>query len=94
MHQQKHKSMANNKDGLPFSENQSFRRDVRGRFCTQERQAYDKALNENKILRHERDKWYRAYLCLSNDNSRLTRQLNELKQKIKLLYEGQKHCVT
>lgn len=68
-------------------------RDRRGRFCTEERQAFDKALSENKYLRLEREKWYRAYKALSEDNSRLTREISALKQEITNMYERQKHCI-
>ncbi len=68
-------------------------RDRRGRFCTRERQVYDRAVEENKYLRFQREKWFRAYMALANDNSRLVREVNALKQEIQSLYERQKHCI-
>jgi hypothetical protein len=50
-----------------------------GRYCTKEQYAQDRVHNENKRLRYERDKYYRMYLAVANDNVRLERKLAELK---------------
>lgn len=41
------------------------------------------ALNENKKLRYEKEKYYRAYIALATRNVSLERELRELKEKIK-----------
>lgn len=58
-------------------------RDHRGRYCTKEQKRTDMALNENKILRYEKEKYYRAYIALATRNASLERELRELKEKIK-----------
>jgi hypothetical protein len=58
-------------------------RDHRGRFCTKEQKRTDMALNENKKLRYEKEKYYRAYIALATRNTSLERELRELKEKIK-----------
>lgn len=58
-------------------------RDHRGRFCTKEQKRMDMALNENKKLRYEKEKYFRAYLALATRNASLERELRELKEKIK-----------
>ena len=58
-------------------------RDHRGRYCTMEQKRTDMALNENKKLRYEKEKYFRAYIALATRNVSLERELRELKEKIK-----------
>ena len=60
-------------------------RDSKGRFCSAERAYADKAITENKRLRYDKEKYFRAYLAAANKCSRLERELNNLKTKIKQL---------
>lgn len=60
-------------------------RDHRGRFCTKEQKRTDMALNENKKLRYEKEKYYRAYIALATRNASLERELRELQERIKSL---------
>lgn len=53
-----------------------------GRYCTQEQYRQEKVDSENKMLRFERDKYFRMWLTASNKASRLERELTELKKKI------------
>lgn len=54
-------------------------RDSRGRFCTLERATYERASNENKNLRQLVEKYKRAFLVVSRENSRLHRELSAVK---------------
>lgn len=58
-----------------------------GQYCTAEQQRVDRIENENKVLRLEREKYFRAYLAAASRNSRLERELTALKAKIKELTE-------
>ena len=58
-------------------------RDHRGRYCTKEQKRTDMALNENRKLRYEKEKYFRAYIALATRNVSLERELRELKEKIK-----------
>lgn len=60
-------------------------RDHRGRYCTKEQKRTDMAMSENKRLRYEKEKYYRAYMALAQRNTSLERELIELKNKIKEL---------
>jgi len=60
-------------------------RDTRGRFCTKEKALYERTLSENARLRYECEKYRRAYIAVSQDNSRLTREMEELKQELSSL---------
>lgn len=60
-------------------------RDHRGRYCTKEQKRTDMALNENKKLRYEKEKYYRAYIALATRNASLERELRELQERIKSL---------
>ena len=53
-----------------------------GRYCTQEQYRQEKVYSENKMLRFERDRYFRMWLTASNKASRLERKLTELKKKI------------
>lgn len=53
-------------------------RDRRGRYCTRDQYRADKAESQVNFLRYDRDKWFRAYIALSREISRLTRKINEL----------------
>lgn len=58
-------------------------RDRHGRFATTERAYADRCVYENQRLRIERDKYYRAFLATSQRASRLERELQEIKSKLK-----------
>lgn len=63
-----------------FKEEPLRRKD--GRYCTQEQYRQEKVDSDNKILRFERDKYFRMWIAASNKASRLERELTELKWKI------------
>ena len=54
-----------------------------GRYCTKDQYRIDMVEEENKLLRLERDKYFRMYTAIERDNERLTRELIVLKSKIK-----------
>lgn len=56
-----------------------------GKFCTKEQYRMETIERENKILRFERDKYYRAWCSASNRLSVLEREINALREKIKNL---------
>lgn len=56
-----------------------------GKFCTKEQYRMENIERENKILRFERDKYYRAWCSASNRLSALEREINALREKIKNL---------
>ncbi|GEM_PF-6646855 len=56
-----------------------------GKFCTKEQYRMETIERENKILRFERDKYYRAWCSASNRLSALEREINALREKIKNL---------
>lgn len=56
-----------------------------GKFCTKEQYRMENLERENKILRFERDKYYRAWCSASNRLSTLEREINALREKIKSL---------
>jgi hypothetical protein len=60
-------------------------RDSKGRFATPERAYADKAIEENKRLRYEREKYLRAYLSAASMASRWHRKYIELQQKVQAL---------
>lgn len=53
-----------------------------GRYCTKEEYRIEMVVEENKLLRLERDKYFRMYTAIEKDNERLTRELMVLKSKI------------
>ena len=57
-------------------------RDRMGRFATPERAYADRAIEENKYLRHERDKYMRSYFAAADMASHWQRKYMELKEKI------------
>ena len=57
-------------------------RDSRGRFATPERAMADKAIEQNKYLRLEVEKYRRAYLAAASMSSRYHRELIEVKAKL------------
>lgn len=59
-----------------------------GRFCTKEQQRQERVDDENKRLRYERDKYYRAWLAAAKKTTELGRELQLLKDKIKQLCNG------
>lgn len=60
-------------------------RDRKGRYATPERAYADKAIEENKYLRHERDKCMRSYFAAADLASHWQRKYMELKEKIQSL---------
>lgn len=60
-------------------------RDHKGRYCTKQQKKNDMLAEENKKLRWERDKYYRAFMVLAQRNSSLERELITLKAKLKEL---------
>lgn len=56
-----------------------------GKFCTKEQYRMENLERENKILRFERDKYYRAWCSASSRLSTLEREINALREKIKNL---------
>lgn len=71
-------------EAVLFKDNERLR-ESNGRFCTRDRFLTERTANENKVLRFERDKYKRAYLALADENSRLRREIEEIKQRIKVL---------
>lgn len=63
-------------------------RDAKGRFATPERAYADRAIEENKRLRYEREKYLRAYLAASESASRWHRKYLELQEKINALTQN------
>lgn len=59
-----------------------------GRFCTPEQMRVERVDNTNKLLRYERDKFYRMWLAASKKASRLERELVKIKEKIGGLMNG------
>ena len=69
-----------------FDNDPAFRmRDSKGRFATLERARTDKAIEENKYLRLQVEKYRRAYIAAGETSSRYHRELLKLKEKIKEL---------
>lgn len=58
-----------------------------GKFCTKEQYRMETIERENKILRFERDKYYRAWCSASNRLSALERQLIAIRGKINQVKE-------
>lgn len=56
-----------------------------GRFCTKEQLLNERIEDENKRLRFDKEKYYRAWLAAAERASRLERELEELKRKINVL---------
>ena len=57
-------------------------RDCKGRFATPERAMADKAIEQNRYLRLEVEKYRRAYLAAASMSSRYHRELVEVKAKL------------
>ena len=57
-------------------------RDSKGRFATPERAYADKAIEENKFLRFEVEKYKRAWLAASSMSSMYHRELIAVKAKL------------
>ena len=64
-------------------------RDSKGRFCTLEKATYEKAKEENVLLRFHVEKYKRAWLAVSNENSRLRRELKSIKEQSRSLFPKQ-----
>ena len=56
-------------------------RDSKGRFATAERAYADKAIEENKLLRHECEKYRRSYLAAAKLASYWQRKFLELQEE-------------
>jgi len=56
-----------------------------GRYCTKEQYRQEMVDEDNKRLRMERDKYYRAWMAAAAKAGRLERELMILKAKIKEL---------
>jgi hypothetical protein len=69
-----------------FSHPQLRRSD--GRFCTKEQYIIDKTKHENIILKHNCQKYCRAWLASAKRAQYLERQLVDLKNKINALANG------
>ena len=66
-----------------FADDPALRfRDSKGRFATPERAMADKAIEQNKYLRLEVEKYRRAYLAAASMSSRYHRELIEVKAKL------------
>lgn len=59
-----------------------------GQFATAEQIDVERTKHENLVLKRKATQYYRAFLALAKDNSRLTRELNEMKNKLKGLING------
>lgn len=59
-----------------------------GRYCTKEQYRTDRVDSENKQLRYERDKYYRAWMAVASENEQLRRELIVLKSKIEEIANG------
>ena len=60
-------------------------RDSRGRYATADRAYADKAIRENKFLRHEVEKYRRSYLAAGELASMYHRELLKVKEQLKEL---------
>lgn len=73
-------------NGGMFDKDPAMRlRDKHGKFATPLRAYADKAIEENKILRFEKEKWFRAWKATRARAAKLEEELNELRKKIALL---------
>lgn len=62
-------------------------RDSKGRFATPERARADKAIEENRYLRMQVEKFKRAYLAAGEMSSRYHRELLKVKAELKELLQ-------
>lgn len=60
-------------------------RDRKGRFATPERAYADKAIEENKVLRLQVEKYKRAWFASAEKARRIEAELRDLRRKIALL---------
>ena len=65
-------------------------RDSKGRFATPERARADKAIEENKMLRLQVEKYRRAYLAAGEMSAMYHRELVKVKEELKQLLRKQK----
>lgn len=65
-------------------------RDSKGRFATPERARADKAIEENKMLRLQVEKYKRAYLAAGEMSAMYHRELVKVKEELKQLLRKQK----
>ena len=63
-------------------------RNLHGQFATPQQVRTERAEHENSILRRKAEQFKRAWLSVSHDNIRLTRELHSLKLKLKELING------
>lgn len=64
-------------------------RDSRGRFATPERARADKAIEENKMLRFQVEKYKRAYIAAGNMSATYHRELLRVKDELNKLLRKQ-----
>ena len=65
-------------------------RDSKGRFATPERAMADKAIEENKMLRLQVEKYRRAYLAAGEMSAMYHRELVKVKEELKQLLRKHK----
>jgi len=58
-------------------------RDKKGRFATAERAYADKAIEENKMLRHQVEKFKRAWMAAVDSSTTWQRKYTELLNKVR-----------
>jgi len=58
-------------------------RDKKGRYATAERAYADKAIEENKMLRHQVEKFKRAWMAAVDNSSMWQRKYTELLTKVR-----------
>lgn len=58
-------------------------RDKKGRYATAERAYVDKAIEENKMLRHQVEKFKRAWMAAVDNSSMWQRKYTELLTKVR-----------
>ncbi len=63
-------------------------RNRHGQFATPQQVRTERTEHENSVLRRKAEQFKRAWLSVSHDNIRLSRELHELKLKLKELING------
>ena len=63
-------------------------RNRQGQFATPEQVETERVRHENAVLRRKAEQYKRAWLAVANANTRLTRQMTELKSQLKALING------
>lgn len=81
--------MKNSKQPTLFDNDPALRmRDRKGRFATPERAYADKAIEENKFLRHQVEMYRRSYLAAGDMASRYHRELLKVKEQLRELLKN------